>query len=276
MSEVVRAAVPDAVRSSTFVRRSVPASRERGIEAAKRVLEAIQTIPDDAAERDLRARITRAKRPMIVSFVNQQAFNLAWTRPEFANMLAHSDVLLRDGIGMWICMAALGRKPHRNMNGTDFIPALAAAFAGRPVALYGTSEPWSSRAAESLARLGCHVVSVKDGFCDDRAYVEEVMRTRPALLVLAMGMPKQERVAAAIMGVADAPLVIVNGGAIADFLAERFSRAPAWMRQSGLEWLFRLGLEPGRLWRRYTSGGIAFAWRIMRLWVTGLTQRRSV
>jgi exopolysaccharide biosynthesis WecB/TagA/CpsF family protein len=259
----------EAVRHGTVPRDG----RERalysvGAAAAKRIVEAIETIPDGAAEAALRARIATAERPMVVSFVNQQGLNLAWTNPGFAETLMRSDILLRDGIGMWLCMRMLGRLPQCNMNGTDFIPSLAVTFGDRPMALYGTAEPWSSRAAASLARLGCRIVSVRDGFLDERDYVEDVMRARPALVILAMGMPKQERIAAQLASVADWPLVIVNGGAIADFLAARFPRAPEWMRQTGLEWLFRLGLEPARLWRRYTTGGIAFGWRIIRLWAS--------
>ncbi len=91
------------------------------------------------------------------------------------------------------------------------------------------------------------------------------MRTLPELIILAMGNPKQETVASMIASSVTTPMVIVNGGAIADVLAKRFERAPQWVRRAHCEWLFRLLQEPRRLWRRYLLGGISFAWRVMRL-----------
>jgi len=151
------------------------------------------------------------------------------------------------------------------MNGTDFIPRLTAEFAGRSTALFGTLDPWTSQAAAALNGLGCQVVSTLDGFRSDRDYVDETIRVAPELVILAMGNPKQEAVAKAIASAARQPMVTVNGGAIADFLAQRFKRAPPWARRARCEWIFRLLLEPRRLWRRYLLGGFSFAWHVVRL-----------
>jgi exopolysaccharide biosynthesis WecB/TagA/CpsF family protein len=229
------------------------------------VINKIDIIHSEADEDRLLARIARSDRPLVVSFINQHALNQAWQSPEFATCLTQSDVLLRDGIGMEICLTVLRRKVGRNMNGTDFIPRLAAAFAGRRIALFGTAEPWTSRAANALERLGCKVVSIADGFMPDAVYLAEMTRTAPELVILAMGNPRQEGVAMAIAATAKQPMVIVNGGAIADFLAQRFERAPTWVRRARFEWVYRLLLEPKRLWRRYLLGSFSFAWHILSL-----------
>jgi UDP-N-acetyl-D-mannosaminuronic acid transferase (WecB/TagA/CpsF family) len=65
------------------------------------------------------------------------------------------------------------------------------------------------------------------------------------------------------------PLLIVNGGAILDFMAHRFKRAPRVLRRLGLEWLFRLLLEPARLWRRYLLGNLVFLWRAAQIVLSG-------
>lgn len=229
------------------------------------IINKIDIIHSEADEDRLLARITRSDHPLIVSFINQHALNLAWRSPEFAACLTQSDLLLRDGVGMEICLTALRRNVGRNMNGTDFIPRLAAAFAGRRIALFGTAEPWTSRAANALERLGCKVVSVVDGFRPDAVYLAEATQTAPDLVILAMGNPRQEAVATALVAAATHPMVIVNGGALADFLAQRFERAPIWVRRARSEWIFRLLLEPKRLWRRYLLGSFSFAWHILSL-----------
>jgi exopolysaccharide biosynthesis WecB/TagA/CpsF family protein len=227
-----------------------------------RKINIIDTLSDEAK---LLNHITQSRAPVVVSFVNQNALNIAWRSPVFASCLIKSDVLLLDGIGMAVCLFVLRGVAGRNMNGTDFIPRLAAAFAGRPTALFGTVDPWTSQAAVALERLGCRVVSLMDGFKPDEEYVTETILKAPDLIILAMGNPRQEILSAKIASAITKPTVIVNGGAIADFLAHRFERAPLWVQRAHFEWMFRLLLEPGRLWRRYTVGGFAFVWSVLRL-----------
>lgn len=71
------------------------------------------------------------------------------------------------------------------------------------------------------------------------------------LTVLAVGMPRQERLAAAIMATGQAHGVGLCVGSALEFLVGVHRRAPSWMRQAGLEWLYRLAHEPGRMARRY-------------------------
>ena len=225
----------------------------------------IDIVDSDADEARLVARLIETRKPLVVAFINQHIMNLACRSPDFADCLNRSDVLLRDGIGIQLCLFALTQKAGVNMCGTDFIPRLATAFAGRPVALFGTMEPWTSRAASALEALGCRIVSKMDGFRPMSDYVAEAARAAPELIVLAMGSPKQEIVANAIASAAAFPAVIVSGGAIADNLALRFSRAPLWVRRMHCEWAYRILLEPRRLWRRYLVGGFSFAWYVARL-----------
>jgi exopolysaccharide biosynthesis WecB/TagA/CpsF family protein len=225
----------------------------------------IDTVADEAA---LIARITKAEAPLVISFVNQHSLNLAAASSDFASCLIHSEILLRDGIGTAMCMWTLGRTCGRNMNGTDFIPHLVAAFAGRRVALFGTVDPWTTQAAAALQSFGCEIVSTMDGFRPDADYLGETIAKSPDLVILAMGNPRQEAVARLVATAIKRPIVIVNGGAIADFLANRFQRAPMYLRRAHCEWAFRLFLEPRRLWRRYCLGAFSFAWHIFRLRMT--------
>jgi len=227
--------------------------------SVRAVIGKIKVVHGHDEEDRLIAGLANIEKPVVVSFVNQHALNLAWHSNDFADCLTASNLLLRDGLGIEVCLGVLGQAAGRNMNGTDFIPRLAASFAGRRTAIYGTAEPWISKAADALAASGCRIVGIMDGFRPEPDYVADVVRTSPELVILAMGNPKQEIVARMIAASVIDPMVIVNGGAIADFLAQRFERAPMWLRRVRCEWLFRILQEPGRLWRRYLIGGFAFA-----------------
>ena len=78
------------------------------------------------------------------------------------------------------------------------------------------------------------------------------------IIVLAMGMPKQEKIAALLKANSSVSAIVICGGAILDFQANRYARAPLIFRKIGMEWLYRLYKEPGRMFSRYVIGGPIF------------------
>lgn len=208
----------------------------------------------------LLASLGSPRHPLILGFVNAHAMNLCSRSAVFALALHRADILLRDGSGMAILYRLLGQEPGLNLNGTDLIPRLVRLFSGKHIALYGTREPYLERAAAVIAQQlapGSRITTA-DGFRDAAAYVALAAAGKPDLIVLGMGMPKQEELAVALRSTLAHPCLIICGGAIIDFLGGKTSRAPAWMRRAGVEWLYRLALEPRRLFQRYVLGNPAF------------------
>ena len=93
--------------------------------------------------------------------------------------------------------------------------------------------------------------------------VEAVNRSQATVLAIGVGAPKQEKWIAAWRAELPAVRIFLPLGATLDFEAGRIARAPAWMRAAGLEWLFRLALEPRRLWRRYLVEDAPFLWLLL-------------
>ena len=156
-----------------------------------------------------------------------------------------------------------------NMVGTAFIPEILDQAKGRALALWGTQEPYTSIAAQALKAAGHRVVSVVDGFQPIGVYREALSRDRPTLIVLGMGMPKQEDVSLSLRGALVEQCLFVNGGAILDYYSGRFSRAPEIWLRLGIEWVYRLMLEPRRLASRYLIGNFLFLLRslsVQRAW----------
>ena len=106
-------------------------------------------------------------------------------------------------------------------------------------------------------------MACEHGFHDTEHYVDIVERTKPELVILAMGMPKQETVALALRAALNEPTTIVNGGAILDFLGGKVARAPEWMRRARIEWVYRLVNEPWRLASRYVVGNPMYVLRVV-------------
>jgi N-acetylglucosaminyldiphosphoundecaprenol N-acetyl-beta-D-mannosaminyltransferase len=84
---------------------------------------------------------------------------------------------------------------------------------------------------------------------------------RPDVLWVGMSTPKQELFMHRMAPRLEVP-VMVGVGAAFDFHTGRVRQAPVWMRENGLEWLWRLGMEPRRLWRRYLVGGSRFVFGV--------------
>ena len=236
------------------------------------IVERIRLVHSSAEESDLMDFLLDGPTARVLGFVNAHALNSSADNEAFYKAIVDADVLLRDGSGMAILYRMIQKDPGLNMNGTDFIPKVLAAFRGRKVALWGTTEPYVGRASARCEReFGVQVVSTAHGFEDSRFYLELARATKPELILLGMGMPKQERLARELMADSGQAPLIVCGGAILDFLGGKVRRAPPWVRRWGVEWLHRLASEPTRLFRRYVVGNPAFmlkllVWRGMSRW----------
>lgn len=202
-----------------------------------------------------------------VTFLNAHNANVAAADPDFRSAL-QDFIVLADGVGVDIASKLLyGEAFPDNLNGTDFVPQLLVRHRQRlKVGLVGARAEHGRAAAARLAVLAPQhdVVFLHDGFftaADEPAVLREIASFRPDLLLVAMGVPRQEMwIHRAVTS--DHATVSVAVGALFDFLSGAVPRAPVWMRRLRLEWLFRLGLEPGRLWRRYVVGNPLFLARV--------------
>lgn len=227
------------------------------------IVQQLRVVSDSADEQALIEALSRAEAATVLGFVNAHAMNLVTANADYYDALSAADVLLRDGSGMAILFRRLGREPGLNMNGTDLIPKLLAAFKGRRVAFWGTEEPYLSQAVQhSEMKFAVNVVSAHHGFAPLETYLDLARQSQPELVVLGMGMPKQEAVAARLAASGE-PCLVVCGGAILDFLGGKVTRAPQWMRRLGCEWAFRLASEPKRLFTRYVVGNPMFLLRTL-------------
>ena len=221
----------------------------------------------------LREAILARANLSVVGFANAFAVQLSQSDHDFFNDLVNCDFLLRDGIGLEVLMKSGRAKPGLNMNGTDFIPTLVdlASKRGFKCLLLGTEEPYLSEAAHHLASRGVDVVGQVDGFRSENHYLDFLTNYNnlDLLVILGMGMPKQEKVAAFIKENIEhnGSLVIVCGGAIIDFWGKKVKRAPQIIRKAKLEWFYRFLQEPGRLWRRYFIGALGLSYLCFKFYL---------
>ena len=209
----------------------------------------------------------RGRAPRFCAFVNAHCLNLAFGDRDYAAILRRADRVWPDGTGVRMAGRHLGFAVPENVNGTDLFPPLIARAAaeGRSVFFYGAG-PGVAEAAAANARKAqpaLKVAGVCDGFVADDEAVRRVNAARPDILLVARGVPLQEKWIAAHLAELDCACAIAVGG-LFDFVSGRIPRAPAWMRRRGVEWIYRLYREPVRLFRRYVVGNPLFLWRLAR------------
>jgi N-acetylglucosaminyldiphosphoundecaprenol N-acetyl-beta-D-mannosaminyltransferase len=213
---------------------------------------------DDATYDDLMQWVdafVASGRPHHVITVNVEMLVAAHDDPEFARVLDRGDLNVADSTGVMLAARLLGRPLRERVTGSDGIYRLAAHSAQRGYRLYllGAAPGVAERAAEGLkaANPGLEVAGAYAGSpraAEEEGIIQRVRAANPDLLLVAYGVPAEERWIARNRLRLGVPVMVGVGGAF-DFAAGVTKRAPAWMRRSGLEWLYRLLREPWR-WRR--------------------------
>jgi N-acetylglucosaminyldiphosphoundecaprenol N-acetyl-beta-D-mannosaminyltransferase len=209
--------------------------------------------------------------PRRVMYVNAHVLNQSQARPDLCDALRRSDLVYCDGYGVRVAAKALDLPTPHRMTGADWIWSLAALCeeSGQSIYLLG-SEPGTAAAAAARLRRWyprLRVAGHHHGFFDvgsphAERVVEDINERRPDIVLVGMGTPKQELWVQQHGERLDVG-VLWTVGALFDYVSGRIPRAPGWLADNGLEWIFRLGIEPQRMWRRYLLGNPVFLSRVM-------------
>ena len=240
--------------------------------ASSRIFE----IPVDLAEpADLLRRITGwvgdGHGPRRVMYVNAHVLNQSQEIPGLRSALESADLVYCDGYGVRLAAKAMETEiPHR-MTGADWVWGLASLCESADQSLYllGSEPGVAAEASRRLQRWypGLRVVGTHHGYFDpgsphDERVLEDINAKRPDIVLVGMGSPKQETWVERHADHLDTD-VLWTVGALFDYVSGRTPRAPAWLSDNGFEWIFRLAIEPQRMWRRYLLGNPQFVSRVM-------------
>lgn len=187
--------------------------------------------------------------------VNPEFVMAAQRDPLFAQALARADLRAPDGVGILWAAALLGKPIGERVTGSDGIYRICerAAERGWRVYLLGAAPGVAQQAAVRLQALypGLAVAGCDGGnpSADEWLHIyQRLLEVQPDILFVAYGHPQQDLWIDQHRGELPVAVAIGVGGAL-DFAAGKTKRAPHWMRRLGIEWLYRLWLEPWR-WRR--------------------------
>jgi N-acetylglucosaminyldiphosphoundecaprenol N-acetyl-beta-D-mannosaminyltransferase len=157
-------------------------------------------------------------------------------------------------------LAIKGTPLPARLTGSDLTPELLqiAETEGWRVFLFGSDVPTLERVQKRYPRVICGAASppIHDRPWDledlNKSYLLQIKAANPDLLFVALGVKKQEYWTRKYFAQTEVPVTICVGASL-DFIGGRIYRAPQFVSKIGLEWLWRLLLEPRRLWRRYSG-----------------------
>ncbi|MGC4886024.1 WecB/TagA/CpsF family glycosyltransferase [Micromonospora sp. DT227] len=213
----------------------------------------------------------RERRPLALTALAVHGVMTGVLDPAHNARLNAFDVVTPDGQPVrWALNLLHGAGLTDRVYGPELTLRVLARFAdeGLPVYLYGSTEETLSRLIPALERkfpalkiAGVEPSKFRAVQPGEDAEIADRIRSSGARLVLVgLGCPRQEVFAYAMRPLLDMPLMAV--GAAFDYHAGLLRNPPPWMQRAGLEWFWRLGLEPKRLWRRYVILNPAYLARL--------------
>ena len=212
-------------------------------------------------------------RPAYVITPNAQHIVLLEKDRRLQEVYAHADLVIPDGISLLIAARLYGRSLQQRIAGVDIFKLLCgmAAEADLHVFLLGGRPGSAELAAEVLRQEHPHLryttYCPPFGFEQDEAALEQtadaIKAAQPDILFAALGAPKQEYWIYEHGLQLGVPVCIGVGGSF-EIVGGVVPRAPQWTQDIGCEWLYRLCMEPRRMWRRYLIGNMEFASIVLR------------
>lgn len=224
------------------------------------------------------------RKPRLVCTANTDfiANTLSWNlstsgHPELLDILRKADLVTADGMPIVWTSRFLGPEIKQRVTGSDLVPKLAkeAALKNKSIYFLGGNPGSAGEAAKILKDRNPGLIisgwdspfvhiqgsELIDAYDNDEAIVEKINSSKADILLIGFGNPKQEIWFERNRHRLQVPVSIGIGGTF-EFITGAVTRAPVWMRNSGLEWLFRFTQDPKRLWKRYLLDFLKFGFLV--------------
>ncbi|MHB0938194.1 MAG: WecB/TagA/CpsF family glycosyltransferase [Armatimonadota bacterium] len=235
---------------------AVAVRRWRRMPVAERRLELLDVPVDPLTMEEVLTRIEafiRTREPHHVFTADASGIMRAQEEPELLEIVRRADLVTPDGAGVLLATRMKGMRLPERVSGVDLVDRISemASRKGFRIYLLGASEMVVQAAAGVLASRypGLIIAGIHDGYFkpeDEPRVVRDIAVARPDVLFVALGIPKQEQFIRKHFTDLGVPVMIGVGGSY-DVISGQLKRAPAWMQQSGLEWLYRFLQQPSRL-----------------------------
>ncbi len=221
------------------------------------------------------AEVIDSGRKEIFAFMNPDCFNRLFDDREYFELMKKSNNIFPDGSGVNLACKIIRKQLIHNVNGTDMLPYLCHLAEKKKyrIFLLGAAPGIAEKMKKNLVLKykGLIISDSEDGYFDRKTetgrVITKINDSHSHILLVAFGVPLQEKWIAEHIDELKINVGIGVGG-LFDFYSGNIRRAPKWMREMGIEWMFRLLMEPRRMWKRYIIGNPLFIKRVKN-WMKG-------
>ena len=206
--------------------------------------------------------------------MNPDCFNKTFKDKKYLENLKKSDYIFPDGSGVNLACKILKTPLKENINGTDMLPYILRLAIEKRYKIFllggqdGVAESMKNKLINKFKNLD--ICGVHHGYFDfnekkdkniNHKVIQNINLLNTDILFVAFGAPLQEEWIIKNRDKIQAKVILGVGG-LFDFYSDRIPRAPLWMREIGIEWIYRLKQEPKRMWKRYIIGNPLFLYRV--------------
>jgi len=197
-----------------------------------------------------------AGKPSHVVTVNPEMIMAAQNDEKFRRIINAADLVVPDGKGIMMAGKFLGKPLRERITGVDLTWAICklAENRGYSVFFLGGKDGVARKTAQRVTKISdrLKISGFYPGRPDDPQTIDIIKKSKPDILLVAFGAPKQEKFIYQLKNRVNIPLSMGVGGTF-DYIAGVYPYAPLWMRKIGFEWLYRLWTQPNRLNRIITA-----------------------
>ncbi len=208
-----------------------------------------------------------ASKPSQVVTINPEMVMAGQKDKEFRRIINAADLVVPDGKGIMLASKFLGKPLRERITGVDLTWAISKLSEDRGYSVFflggktGIAKETSKRIKKLHPRL--KIVGFYAGAPDDKSTIDIIAKSKPDILFVAFGAPKQEKFISNLASrISHFPALSVGVGGTFDYIAGVYPYAPEWIRKLGFEWLFRLFTQPWR-WNRIITATIRFPWAVL-------------
>lgn len=205
----------------------------------------------------------------MITYVNAHCVNISFRDSEYRGILNKMDLVYAGGMGVVWASGLFKKALPERVNILDFFDKLAERLRANKIRIYllGAEEEVVQKAKDKLVKgFSLEIVGTHSGFFDEKekiSIVKEINMLKPNILMVGMGVPRQEKWIHQYFNKLDVNLCWAVGG-VFKVLSGDLKKTPRWISDCGLEWLY-LGLQdPNRLWKRYLSGNLLFIYHLLK------------
>lgn len=204
----------------------------------------------------------------MITYLNAHCMNVSFYDFEYREILKAADLVYAGGMGIVWASKFFGKALPERINILDFFDKLTEQMREKRLRIYllGGKIDVVKKTEQVLKERGLRIIGSSGGFfneTEEAGIIKEINELRPDILIVGMGVPKQEKWIYSHLDELNINLSWAVGAAF-DWLSGYRKRAPKWMVSRGLEWLHRLSQEPGRLWKRYLIGNFVYIYRVLK------------